>query len=141
MDSNVVLLYIEPLKIVKDLFLVRGLPSSGKTTFAHKLCAGVVSADDYFEKDGEYNFDASKLGIAHNHCKRRVEQQMIMGTKIAVANTFTTEKEMKPYFKLAEKYGYTVTTVIVESRHGNKNDHRVPDETIEKMRERFSIKL
>jgi len=125
----------------KDLILVRGLPSSGKTTLAKKLCAGVVSADDYFEKSGEYLFDASKLGVAHNHCKRRVEQQMIIGTMIAVANTFTTEKEMKPYFKLAEKYGYTVTTVIVESRHGNKNDHNVPSETVDKMRERFSVKL
>jgi len=125
----------------KHLLIVRGLPSSGKTTLAHKFCAGVVSADDYFYKTGEYLFDASKLGVAHNHCKRRVEQQMIIGTDIAVANTFTTEKEMKPYFKLAEEYGYTVTTIIVESRHGNKNDHKVPIETVDKMRERFSIKL
>ena len=48
---------------------------------------------------------------------------------------------MKPYFDLAEKYGYTVTTLIVESRHDNKNDHNVPVETVNKMRNRFSIKL
>ena len=126
---------------MKDLFLVRGLPSSGKTTLAHKLCAGVVSADDYFYKTGEYLFDASKLGVAHDHCKRRVEQQMIFGTDVAVANTSTTAKEMKPYFDLADKYGYTVTTIIVESRHGNKNDHNVPNETVERMRNRFSVVL
>lgn len=125
----------------KNLFIVRGLPSSGKNTLAEKLCGTVVSADDYFYKTGEYLFDASKLGVAHDHCKRRVETQMVIGTDIAVANTFTTEKEMKPYFELADKYDYTVTTIIMESRHGNKNNHNVPDETVEKMRNRFSIKL
>jgi len=124
-----------------ELFVVRGLPSSGKTTFAFKLCRTVISADDYFEIEGEYLFDASKLGEAHGYCKRMTERHMELNADIAVANTFTTEKEMKPYFKLAEKYGYTVTTVIVESRHGNKNDHNVPSETIEKMRNRFNIIL
>lgn len=127
-----------------DLLLVRGLPSSGKTTLAKKICDIVVSADDYFyDLKGNYNFDANQLGSAHRYCKESVELNMMRDGEntIAVANTFTTEKEMKPYFDLADKYGYTVTTVIVESRHGNKNDHRVPNETVEKMRNRFSVVL
>lgn len=128
----------------KDLFLVRGLPSSGKTTLANKLLFVVVSADDYFyDPDGNYNFNPNQLGSAHRYCKDTVELNMLRDGEntIAVANTFTTNKEMKPYFELADKYGYTVTTVIVESRHGNKNDHRVPNETVEKMRNRFSVEL
>lgn len=130
------------MNMSKDLFLVRGLPSSGKTKLAHKLCANVVSADDYFYDDeGNYNFNANELSQAHSLCREMVYNNLVNGNSVAVANTFTTEKEMKPYFELADKYDYTVTTIIVESRHGNKNDHRVPDETIEKMRNRFSIKL
>jgi hypothetical protein len=61
--------------------------------------------------------------------------------KIFVANTFTQEWEMEPYFQLAEKYGYNIVTMIVENRHGGKNVHDVPDEPIKKMRDRFSIQL
>ena len=60
---------------------------------------------------------------------------------IVVSNTFTTEKEMKPYYKLAEQYGYRVHSLIVENRHGGINEHNVPDETLEKMKKRFEIKL
>lgn len=126
----------------KDLILVRGLPSSGKTTLAWKISNHIVSADDYFEKDGKYIFDAKDLKAAHDFCKERVEKYLSIGAgPVCVANTFTTDKEMKPYFELADKYDYTVTTIIVESRHGNKNDHKVPDETVERMRRRFKIVL
>lgn len=130
----------------KDLFLVRGLPSSGKTTFANKISDIVISADDYFEdSEGNYNFDPNKLGAAHSACKSHVETVMKYSVRdisnIAVANTFTTNKELKPYITLADKYGYTVTTIILESRHGKKNNHNVPDETIEKMRNRFVVVL
>lgn len=61
--------------------------------------------------------------------------------KIFVANTFTQEWEMEDYFNLAEKYSYQVVSLIVENRHGGKNVHDVNDETLEKMRNRFQIKL
>lgn len=60
---------------------------------------------------------------------------------IFVSNTFTTEKEMKPYLKMAEESGYHVVSLIVENRHGNKSVHNVPEETMTKMRDRFSFKL
>jgi hypothetical protein len=43
--------------------------------------------------------------------------------------------------ELAKKYGYTVFTIIVENRHGGTNQHKVPEEVLTKMRERFEIKL
>jgi hypothetical protein len=61
--------------------------------------------------------------------------------EIAVSNTFTQEWEMEEYYKLAEKYGYTVFSIIVENRHGGVNEHGVPDEKLEQMRARFSVKL
>jgi hypothetical protein len=61
--------------------------------------------------------------------------------KIVVSNTFTQEWEMEPYFELAKKYGYKVFSLIVENRHGGTNVHNVPEDKIEQMKNRFSIKL
>jgi len=126
----------------KILYIVRGISGSGKTTFANTLGCSVYSADDYFMVDGEYKFVASLLPDAHADCKAKVHRDMYNGVdKIAVANTFTQEWEMADYFYLANAHDYTVFTIIVENRHGGKNVHNVPDSSVEKMRERFEIKL
>lgn len=129
---------------MKDLYLIRGVSGSGKSAFAESVCRNIVSADMYFEDEatGEYNFDASKLGTAHKWCKVTVETFMRLETKdIAVANTFTTTKEMKPYYKLAEEYGYRVFSIIVENRHGGTDSHNVPEDTLKKQEARFNVKL
>ena len=137
----------------KVLYIVRGLPGSGKSTFAEKLVGCdflVCEADKYFtdKKTGEYKFDSSKIKDAHKWCQDLVETYMKDSLlndqfyrKIVVSNTMTMEWEMKPYFELAEKYGYTVFTLIVENRHGGKNTHGVPDDKLEQMKNRFEIKL
>ena len=61
--------------------------------------------------------------------------------EIAVSNTFTQEWEMEDYFKLDEKYGYKVVSLILENRHGSQNVHGVPDEKLQIMKDRFEIKL
>jgi hypothetical protein len=48
---------------------------------------------------------------------------------------------MRPYFDLAEKYGYKVYSLIVENRHGGVNEHGVPEDKLELMRKRFEISL
>jgi hypothetical protein len=60
---------------------------------------------------------------------------------IVVSNTFTQEWEMDEYVKLAENYGYMVFTIIVENRHGGVNQHGVPVDKLEQMKNRFNIKL
>ena len=137
----------------KILYIVRGIPGSGKSTFAEKLVGHdflVCEADKYFvdKETGEYKFDFTKIKEAHKFCQDLVETYMKDSLlndqfyrEIAVSNTFTQEWEMEHYFELAKKYGYTVFTLVVENRHGGKNLHNVPDEIIEKMKQRFEIKL
>lgn len=129
---------------MKTLYIVRGIPGSGKSTFAQSLDCPVFEADQYFidSETGEYKFDGSKIKLAHNWCKLRVEQSMEDDfQKIVVSNTFTQEWEMEPYFKLAEKYGYRTFSLIVENRHGGVNEHDVPEDKLELMKNRFEVKL
>ena len=137
----------------KVLYIVRGVPGSGKTTFAKKLVGEdflVCEADKYFinQENGKYEFDISKIKDAHKWCQNLVENCMKDSMindqyypEIAVSNTFTQEWEMRPYFELAKTYGYKVFSVIVENRHGGTNQHEVPEEVITKMCERFEITL
>jgi NEDD4-binding protein 2 len=138
--------------IPKILYIVRGVPGAGKSTFAHTIWThqAICEADKYFinKETGEYKFNPDELKIAHQWCRDEVETRMKDNQnnphhypEIVVSNTFTQEWEMEPYFKLAEKYGYKVFTLIVENRHGGVNQHGVPDDKIQIMKNRFEIKL
>ena len=151
---------------MKSLYLLRGIPGCGKSTLAEQLSQGgkypILSADMYFEDtDGNYNWNPAELKNAHGWCLGETEKSMVFAfngrtidcpyrgyrrfykqsDKIFVANTFTTESKLQPYYDLAAKYGYTVFSIIVENRHNGQNTHQVPVETKEKMRNRFNIKL
>jgi predicted kinase len=131
----------------KILYIVRGIPGSGKTTFAKSLGGVHFEADQYFMVDGEYKFDFTKLKNAHNWCQTQVSNAMLLNytaninNTIVVSNTFTQEWEMQPYIDMAKEWGYMVFTIIVENRHGGQNVHGVPDDKLEIMRNRFEIKL
>ena len=128
---------------MKELILLRGLPGSGKSTLAKSLGGKHFEADMFFMYDnGNYNFDASKLKMAHEWCQTMVWGNMRdSNPTIVVSNTFTQEWEMKPYYEMAERFGYRVYSLIVENRHGGVNEHNVPEETLAKMENRFQVKL
>ena len=126
----------------KELIIVRGIPGCGKSTFAHLLGNAICTADDFHMVDGEYRWKPSNVAKSHLLCQQKANNYMMDGVSpVIIANTSTTEKEMKPYYDMAEKWGYRIFSIIVENRHGGVNTHNVPEETIEKMKNRFDIKL
>lgn len=125
-----------------NLYLLRGLPGAGKSTIGQNLKSVNFEADQFFMQDGEYKFDPTKLRDAHEWCQNQVKNCMIEGLKdISVSNTFTQEWEMEAYYKLAKEHGYMVFSIVVENRHNGVNAHNVPTETLEKMKNRFELKL
>jgi predicted kinase len=128
---------------MKQLILLRGLPGSGKSTLAKTLGGVHYEADMYFTNAaGEYKFDPSGLRNAHEWCQDLVWANMEKSEPlIVVSNTFTQEWEMGAYYKLAENHGYRVHSLVVENRHGGINEHGVPSDKLEQMKNRFEIKL
>lgn len=131
-----------------SLILLRGLPGSGKTTLAKVLSENntypVFSVDDFFtnELTGEYIFNFKDNHLAYKQCEELSEDAMKQQiSKIFVHNTFTLDWELEPYFKLASKFNYTLFVVTVENYHHNKNTHEVSDEQLQKMAEKYKVKL
>ena len=127
---------------------MRGLPGSGKTTVSEILSTHdnikypVISADDYMiDESGNYLYDNSKIRYVHERCYERVKEEMINGTKrIFVCNVLIDERQKSPYIELAEEYSYSVFSMIVENNHNNVNVHGCNDDTIHKMKGRFTVK-
>jgi predicted kinase len=132
---------------MKALYLVRGVPGAGKSTFAKSLGGTHFETDEFFMVKGEYKFDPTKIKEAHQSCQNWVNTAMIvnhttgMHETIVVSNTFTQEWEMQPYYDMAKTWGYRVYSVIVENRHEGVNQHGVPEEKLQQMKDRFEVKL
>ncbi|XP_048389163.1 NEDD4-binding protein 2-like 1 isoform X1 [Stegostoma tigrinum] len=140
-----------PLQKRKRLYLLRGLPGSGKTTLARNLKhqfrdAVILSTDDYFiREDGSYLFQKYLLDEAHEWNRGRAKSAMRQRrSTIIIDNTNTEAWEMKPYVNMAQENGYEVkfrepdTPWKFDIRKLTRiNSHGVPRETIERMKERY----
>lgn len=129
-----------------NLLLLRGLPGAGKTTLACSLGGVVFSADDFFYQPSpagwQYQFDAALIKQAHNQCMRNTEIALRWNMPlIIVANTFAQAWELQPYLAMAQRYGATCHSLIVENRHQGRSVHDVPDDVMAIMAQRFEIKL
>ena len=124
------------------LILIRGLPGSGKSTLAKMLLedkhGAHYEADQYFMEDGEYNFNVDHLRHAHRWCQDQTRLRLAGGCEnevVIVSNTFTTLKELRPYFDIASEFDITPQVITC---HGCwVNEHDVPEETLNRMKQRF----
>jgi predicted kinase len=124
------------------LYLIRGLPGSGKTTLAtmfHNMYGYQVhEADDFFTDDeGVYHYDSKWIRKAHNACFVKIGQYMSKHphSAIVVCNTFVTEFDMQAYFALAKHYKWTIQVILTQGHF--KSIHNVPDYVIERMKADF----
>ena len=131
---------------MKHMTILRGGPGSGKTTFAKALAqrnrAEVVSADDYFTKDGVYNFNPAELGQAHGQCFRRAVTSISnWGCDLVIDNTNSQSDEMIAYLALAQAYGYTVEiiTMVCEPEVAwARQTHGLPREKFDQINKRLA---
>lgn len=132
--------------VKKVVYILRGLPGSGKSTLALDLVGGrdylVFEADKFHYVDGEYKWDSKNVKWAHEQNFLRFSDYVSSGHgPLVVSNTNTQEGEFQKFMDLAAASGYQVFSIIVENRHGGTNIHNVPEEAIQRMRDRFEVKL
>ena len=139
---------------------MRGVPGSGKSTKAKELIntkqvvsyGQIFSADDFWHlnDNGDYSFDVSKLGYAHEWNRSRVAKAVKAGLyPIVVDNTFIKLWElrsMKDIIISAIGKGYEVEIVEPETKWWIERNaeelfkrctHGVPLEVIQKMLRKY----
>ena len=123
------------------LILIRGIPGSGKSTFARFIQSlnpsySVYEADQFFiQIDGKYRYDPSKIKEAHEWCKERAEYNLLYGIPTIVANTFVRKWELQPYIDMANKYSSTYSIITMNGRF--ESIHDVPKSVIKRMQDTF----
>lgn len=122
---------------MKTLYIVRGLPGSGKSTYAKSLGIPHFEADMYFSLDGEYKFRPWRLKQAHEWCIDQVIDTLLRtDSDVVVSNTFTTMRELTPYLEFRHVYaGLKIGVVEVKTQY--ESVHGVPEATMAKMKARW----
>lgn len=137
---------------MKTVYIIRGLPGSGKSTIAEHLQFIAQQSNTSFEwietdksfiqPNGDYVFDKSKLYSSHQYWMAKFRKAINRNVEmIVVSNTSTRKWEFEEYIKYAEEHDYIVHVMIAENYHKSKNLHGVPDEKIDQMRKRFEMEL
>ncbi|XP_077666201.1 NEDD4-binding protein 2-like 1 isoform X4 [Eretmochelys imbricata] len=135
----------------KRLYLLRGLPGSGKTTRARQLKrefpgAVILSTDDFFfTEDGTYVFSPDCLDEAHLWNQKRAHKAMKNGkSPVIIDNTNIHAWEMKPYVIMARENNYEVIFQEPDTHWkfnvrelARRNNHGVPREKIQRMKDQY----
>lgn len=126
---------------MSKLIIVRGAMGSGKSTFSKKLKNKLIKfgykpidichfeADQFFEdEEGNYNFDPSKLWLAHKQCLEKTKKNLLNDKIVIVANTFATKKELKQYLTFADENDIPVAIYRCTGEY--QNVHNVPEDVV-----------
>ena len=138
---------------MKQVFILRGLPGSGKSYYAQNLAEElsgadesqyfICSTDDYFvNEQGEYHFDKFKLSQYHNLNLARFINALAQGIELVIVDNTNIKKwEFIAYSQAAIALGYRVKEEIVgevkdksmQHLYAKRNSHNIPLKTISKM--------
>ena len=131
---------------MKELVILRGLPGSGKSTFAKLLTTGrdavIIENDQYMYEDGIYVWSTSKIKAAVKDTNERLYKALVKKVElIVISNVNARANDFSTYIEIGNLHGYKVSSIIVENRAETKSIHNVEDETMQRMSENFQIKL
>lgn len=119
------------------LTLIRGLPGSGKSTYAQKMLVPHYEADQFFlMADGKYVFDAKLLKVAHEWCFASAVRALRQGHDVVVSNTFTQLWELNKYLELRQVIP-DLDIEIIEMKTQYGNIHDVPEDKLKQMADRW----
>jgi hypothetical protein len=108
----------------------------------------IFSADQFFMVEGVYNFDPSRIALAHQDCFRRFYKAATESNPrealLIVDNTNIRLWECSPYVLAGEAAGHAVELVHVQcilEKAIARNTHGVPEAVIRRMANDFEAPL
>ena len=131
----------------KTMYIMRGCPGSGKSTFVRKMTTimseadyKVCDCDDYFNKDDKYKFVRYKLHLAHKQCQEYAKDACETNVPyVFISNQNVNWREIRPYVRIAIDNDYTIELVgpsvpwaYQADELYKRNTHSVPLETIKR---------
>ena len=121
------------------LVLVRGIPGSGKSTFAktHYRSFIHLESDMFFMKDGEYKFDYDYIKEAHDWCFETCEIFLNNHFDVVVSNIFIKKWEVERYVNVAKQLNIPYEIHTMTGNFGSI--HNVPEEKIAQMIKNWEI--
>lgn len=123
------------------LTLVRGLPGSGKSSWAYDIVrewpmVEHFEADMYFlDYNRKYVFNPEKIKDAHNWCQESTRIALAQGKSVVVTNTFVRVWEMEYYRTIAQNFNIEFKVYEATGNYGNVHD--VPEAVVERMRSQW----
>jgi predicted kinase len=145
----------------KYVFILRGLPGTGKsilanvlanslTLFDEKAHCPVIDANDYFidEKTKAFNFDKTKLKDAYEKSFEYFKELVGKGERfIIINNTNIKQFHYYHYLDYAQRHNYLVSLIILphnavsNKELSERNIHSVDQNTIRRMRKEFEWEI
>jgi 2-phosphoglycerate kinase len=141
--------YWKMFKRVRKVYILRGVPGSGKSTYAKRLTrwGGVIcSADNYMvDEKGNYCFDPKKLPQVHSLCYSAFYYHLHYTnvSKIVLDNTNIKEWEFERYLDAIRIYNAVYDDVYVEvitvgcledvEKYIARGIHKVPAQRVKEM--------
>lgn len=122
--------------MANKLTLIRGIPGSGKSTYAkdHYNCL-ILENDMFHMRDGQYMWDKDSMPDAIDWCMDTCERALSLGMDVVVSNTFTKRSVITKYIELADIYGADYEVIRCTGNYGNI--HEVPRFVLESMKRNF----
>lgn len=113
---------------------IRGLPGSGKSTYAAKHYPDhrLIEADQFFVRNGVYQFDRAFLRDAHLWAQDQMLKSIAQRQPVVVANTFVRAWELRKY---VDRLSLTSRFTVLTLRTQFTSVHEVPEEIMEAMRQ------
>ncbi len=120
-----------------QVYLIRGIPGSGKTTHAKRVLHSdvVIEDDDFFTRNGVYKFIEAKLPEAQAFALKRfslaIADRRNRDKTISVCNTFSRRWEIAPYIEACRKAGVEFSVIRMDGTF--ENVHDIPEYKVHNM--------
>lgn len=131
---------------MKKCIFIRGLPGSGKSTFAEFLANtvnnSVIVESDKIAHEKYGKWEKSMLSQYHKDAlelfNKSIESEVEL---IIVSNVNSAWEQFKEMYYHAEDNNYQVTSLVMENRHESASIHDVSEVIYSGMRDKFGICL